>query len=429
MSPTARDHVSDPALDEALDALRRDGPCAALCVGVGAAALAAPGGVVFPPAVRRGAELALASGRPRLVHASAHAWVAGALDEPLPAVLAAALPAAPPAGRSLAHLLEPALRRLRDALLPRALARDPFLGALAASPSLAPVTTTLQLVAPTRLPVLLLGETGTGKEVLARALHDASGRRGGFVAENCAALPESLLEAELFGVRRGAFTGASEDRRGRFAEADGGTLLLDEVGDLPLGLQAKLLRVLQEGEVRALGADRARPVDVRIVAATHRDLESAAPPAFRRDLYYRLAGVVVHLPALRDRTRDLPYLCATLLARAARDGLGPGRRLGAAALAALARWPFPGNVRELDNLLRRAAAPSPAALIPCDVVGLPRREAAAVDTNLEVRAILDALACAGGCKAEAARRLGWTRQKLYRRLEALSLFDALETAR
>ena len=204
--------------------------------------------------------------------------------------------------------------------------------------------------------VLLRGETGTGKELVARLIH-RSGRRAPrpFVVVNCTAIPAGLLESELFGHERGAFTGATELRRGRIEEAEGGTLLLDEVGDMPPDLQPKLLRFLQERTVRRVGGSRDRPVDVRVMAATHRDLEEAmAEGSFRADLFYRLATVPVRMPALRDHRGDLPAMCHHLMAKIARR---IGRRplpLSEDAVAVLARHPLPGNVRELENLLERA---------------------------------------------------------------------------
>jgi len=276
--------------------------------------------------------------------------------------------------------------------------------------------------------VLLLGETGTGKELFARAIHAGSGRGGPFVAENCAALPEGLLEAELFGVKRGAYTGAERDRRGRIEEAHRGTLFLDEVADLPLALQAKLLRALQEREIRPLGSDRPIRVDLRVVAATHAQLlDRAREGAFRLDLYYRLAGFVCDVPPLRERLPDLPYLCHTLLTRAADEGVGPGRRLTERGLERLGRLSFPGNVRELDNLLRRAATLASGPRI--DAVSIGEDDAPPPRQNLESRMILQALRMSGGVKAEAARRLGWSRQKLYRRIAALGIGRGQETAR
>lgn len=310
--------------------------------------------------------------------------------------------------------------RLED-LLADCLATDPFLALEATSPRLAPTLDTLRRIAPTPLPVLLLGETGSGKEGLARALHGASRRPGPLVAENCAALPESLLEAEMFGVAKGAFTGAESARRGRVLEAHRGTLFLDEIGELSLPLQVKLLRMLQEREIRPLGGMPIR-VDVRVVTATHRDLPLLAESdQFRSDLFFRLAGSVIRVPTLRERLADLPYLVAALLDRAEQEGIGPGRHLAPRALARLARGSYRGNVRELDNWLRQAAALARSArIMPHDLpeVGVTSSFDA---VNLEARTLSEALLLAGGKKSDAARRLGWTRQKLYRRMTALGL--------
>ncbi|RMF76912.1 MAG: hypothetical protein D6738_00330, partial [Acidobacteria bacterium] len=276
--------------------------------------------------------------------------------------------------------------------LSRLIERDPLLALEASRPRLAETCALLARVAATPLSVLLTGETGVGKEIAARLLHVASGRRGPFVAENCAALPESLLEAELFGVRRGAFTGAVENRPGRIVAASGGTLFLDEIGDVPPAIQAKLLRVLQEREVRALGAGRARPVDVRIVSATHRNLAARARDGrFRADLYFRLAGVTVCLPPLRKTPEDLPYLLASLLARAEDDGIAPRAALRPAALTVLSVAQLSGNVRELDNIVRRALALTGGRPIDIGAIEAAMPDVASQPENLEAHAILEAL--------------------------------------
>lgn len=214
-------------------------------------------------------------------------------------------------------------------------------------------------VARSMAPVLISGESGTGKELVARAIHDASSRVAmPFVAVNCGAIPDTLLEAEFFGYRKGAFTGAIEDREGFFQAAAGGTLFLDEIGDLPLLMQSKLLRVIQERAVRPVGATAEVPLDVRIVSATHRDLSSEVQSGrFRQDLYYRLDVIRIAIPALRDRLEDLPAICAAVLERVAKEaGVDPVPRMTEEALEALSRRRLPGNVRELENLLHRAVA-------------------------------------------------------------------------
>jgi transcriptional regulator with GAF, ATPase, and Fis domain len=214
------------------------------------------------------------------------------------------------------------------------------------------------------VPVLVRGETGSGKEGVARRLHERSQRaKGPFVAVDCGAIPSTLIESELFGHVRGAFTGADRDRPGHFVSAHGGTLLLDEIGELPIDLQPKLLRVLQDGEVRPVGGSSARKVDVRVVAATNRDLEKACREGrFRQDLYYRLAVVEVVVPPLRERLDDLPLLVAHFVKRIASEMGRPEPSVEPSALAALAQQRWPGNVRELENTLRRALALSGGAL-------------------------------------------------------------------
>ncbi len=228
-------------------------------------------------------------------------------------------------------------------------------------------------VARSMAPVLITGESGTGKELVARAIHDTSNRaRGPFIAVNCGAIPEHLLEAEFFGYRKGAFTGAADDRDGFFHAAAGGTLFLDELGDLPIAMQSKLLRAIQERAVRPVGATAETPVDVRLLSATHKDLAVEVQAGrFRQDLFYRLNVIQIRLPALRERREDLPGLCAGLLERLAREaGVAPVPQLSPSALAALQAHPFPGNVRELENLLHRAMALGGGGTIQADDLGL-----------------------------------------------------------
>jgi transcriptional regulator with PAS, ATPase and Fis domain len=285
--------------------------------------------------------------------------------------------------------------------------------------------------------LVLTGETGVGKEVFAKLAHRISDRRAGpFVAINCGAITENLLEAELFGHERGAFTGADRARAGLFVEADGGTLLLDEVGEMSPAMQTKLLRVLEDRQVRAVGGDRSRRVDVRVLAATHRDLaELVAKKVFREDLYYRLAAIVVRIPALRERAEDLPHIARALLDR---DPQTRAVRLDVAALAALSEHSWPGNVRELDNVLRAAAALRTGTMIGrpdlTDAIlsmrsrsaaqpsagAVPETTVAAVRARhrAELRGLVDrALAAANGNKLRAAKALGVSRQGLYRLLD------------
>jgi len=283
--------------------------------------------------------------------------------------------------------------------------------------------------------VLVTGESGTGKELVARALHyNSSRRKGRFVPIDCGALPEHLLEAELFGYCRGAFTGADRDRVGLIEEASGGTLFLDEITNTSLALQARLLRVLQEREIRRLGENQARKVDVRVLAATNADLAALmAQNRFRRDLYYRLNVVPIEVPPLRDRKEDIPALVDCILARQAKPDRST-RRLAPGVLEALGRHNWPGNIRELENVLERAAILAsggwitleelPAAL---QSVGGGQHEAADADSRRtggsafcpktgEQAMIEEALRRFAGDKSRAARYIGWNRQKLYRRM-------------
>jgi len=278
----------------------------------------------------------------RLVVGSALGRVA---PEPAPAV--EAKPAAPPAS---------ALRLVGE------------------SPAMRAVRSLIDKVGRSMAPVLVQGESGTGKELVARAIHDHGARAGQrFVAVNCGAIPENLLEAEFFGYRKGAFTGAAEDREGFFQAADGGTLFLDEIGDLPLAMQSKLLRVIQERSVRPVGATAESPVNVRILSATHKDLAAeVAAGRFRQDLFYRLNVIQIRVPPLRERLEDLGLIGARVLARIAQDaGVSPTPRLTPGALQTLSRYAFPGNVRELENLLHRALALAGGEWIDSDDLGLP----------------------------------------------------------
>ena len=218
-------------------------------------------------------------------------------------------------------------------------------------------------------PVLVRGESGTGKELAARAVHACSQRSDGpFVAVNCGAIPENLLEAEFFGARKGSYTGSSQDRDGYFQAARGGTLFLDEIGDLPLAMQSKLLRAIQERSVRPIGSTQEDAVDVRIVSATHKDLQAEVQAGrFRQDLFYRLNVIEIAVPALRERREDLPALCEALLARIARDAGMPIPALSAEVLQRLSQHPLHGNVRELENLLHRAVALSDGDVLHIDV--------------------------------------------------------------
>ncbi|WP_137919936.1 sigma-54 dependent transcriptional regulator, partial [Hydrogenophaga sp. 2FB] len=226
------------------------------------------------------------------------------------------------------------------------------------APSIAQIKARIEKVASSMAPVLILGESGTGKELVARAVHDCSHRSAApFVAVNCGAIPENLIEAEFFGARKGAYTGATADREGYFQAARGGTLFLDEIGDLPLAMQAKLLRVIQERRVRALGGVQEEPVDVRLVSATHRDLNALVQSGqFRQDLFYRLNVIGLRTPSLRERREDLPSLVSALLARLCAESGHSVPAMSPRAMAWLQSRDLPGNVRELENLLQRALA-------------------------------------------------------------------------
>jgi len=248
---------------------------------------------------------------------------------------------------------------------------DPVPGLIGSSLSMRRVALEVRRHAKTRAPILLQGESGTGKDVVARALHQLSHRQGAYVPLNVGALPESLADAELFGHRRGAFTGALQSRPGAFEQAHAGTLFLDEIADLPLGMQVKLLRVVEDGIVRALGAAQTLQVDVRIVSASWARLEERVErQAFRADLYHRLSTVVIGLPPLRQRRSDIAELCVTLLRRI-RDEVG-AKALTSGALALLASYDWPGNVRELASVLYRAAMTAPTSEIAASHVLLPR---------------------------------------------------------
>jgi DNA-binding NtrC family response regulator len=291
-------------------------------------------------------------------------------------------------------------------------------------------------VAPRDVTVLLAGESGTGKERVAEAIVRASRRADRpFVRFNCAALAPELAEAELFGHARGAFTGAVRARPGLFREADGGTLLLDEVGELAPSAQAKLLRVLQEGEVRPVGEERARIVDVRVVAATHRDLEEEVRAGrFREDLFYRLNVVTLRIPPLRERPEDVPALARHFLDRFARRfGVEP-LRVPDALFDRLAAHAWPGNVRELENAIEGLVALSPAdgldlALLPGG--GAAAREGAPLPLKERVQAyerglVVEALRAVHGNRSEAARRLGISRVTLHDKLRRYALGDGEE---
>jgi len=287
-------------------------------------------------------------------------------------------------------------------------------------------------VAETDANVLITGESGTGKELVARALHERSGRRGPFLAINCAAVPETLLENELFGHARGAFTDARTARAGLFVEADQGTLFLDEVGEMPLGMQAKLLRALQERKVRPLGATQEVPFDARVVTATNRDLEGeVAAKRFREDLYYRINVVRVDVPPLRQRGSDALLLAQSFLDRNAKRSGKSVSKLGRAVAERIVAYDWPGNVRELENCMERAAALARFDEITIDDLPGKIREHRPMEINeigedpthllnmdeVEQRYIRKVLAAVTGNKTLAAKVLGFDRRTLYRKLK------------
>jgi len=334
------------------------------------------------------------------------------------------------------HALENELRRAIEDLaeMPGGLDAAGEAGVVGRSPAIRAVLDALFLAAPTDATVLVQGETGTGKELVARAIRRLSRRaRAPFVAVNCAALPETLVESELFGHAKGAFTGADARRDGRFQQAHRGTLFLDEVGELPLPLQAKLLRALQEGEVQPLGSAKTDSVDVRVIAATNQRLEQLVTEGrFRSDLYYRLNVVPLQIPALRDRREDISLLATHFLHPT-------GRRMSAEAMALLEAHPWPGNVREMENLIQRllvlkpkgdfeasdlpppfheqrspATAPAKATIPPQGI------DLHAVLAELEDRLIHEALERSGGNKNQAALSLGIKRTTLVEKLRRMS---------
>jgi Nif-specific regulatory protein len=306
------------------------------------------------------------------------------------------------------------------------------------SRAMAELSKQLDKVVDTRVTVLIEGETGTGKELVASALHYRSKRREKlFVAQNCAAFPENLLESELFGHKRGAFTGATEDKKGLFEVADGGTLFLDEIGEMPAGLQAKLLRVLQEGELRPLGSHQVKHVNVRVVAATNRKLEDeVAQGRFREDLYYRLKVFPLRVPPLRERRDDVGRLAQHFLEIASREMGKPVAGFAQETLAALSAYDWPGNVRELENEVQRLVIQAdPGAFITPDLLSPTVRRVEGLVQNLGATAgslkdrveqverfiVLEVLREHDNNKTNAAKTLGITREGLHKKLKQLGI--------
>ncbi|MDE2599209.1 MAG: sigma-54-dependent Fis family transcriptional regulator [Rhodocyclaceae bacterium] len=306
------------------------------------------------------------------------------------------------------------------------------------SAAMTEVRALIERVARSQAPVYLHGESGSGKELAARMIHQHSARREQpFIAVNCGAIPESLMESEFFGYRKGAFTGADADRDGFFQVASGGTLFLDEVADLPLSMQVKLLRAIQEKKVRKVGSSQEEPVDVRILCATHQNLrERVAEGKFRQDLFYRLNVIEVRMPALRDCREDIPLLTQRIVERVARQCGQPVPRLTADALQALQAYPFPGNVRELENIVERALALLGGDSIDAADLNLsppPRASDSVPDAGsvalqdyldeVERKVIIEALQKTGFNRTAAAKLLGVTFRSLRYRMQRLEISE------
>jgi len=320
------------------------------------------------------------------------------------------------------HALEEENRRLATA------SREALGGLITAAPEMLKVTGMIERVANADVSVMLLGASGTGKEVLARGLHEKSGRKGQFVAINCAAIPETLLESELFGHEKGAFTGAVKTTEGKIELADGGTLFLDEIGDVPLPLQVKLLRFLQERVIERVGGRKPIAVDTRIVCATHQDVDAmVASGAFREDLYYRLAEIVVRIPSLAERTGDPVLLAKHFLHHYAKTMNRPVTGLSPDALSAIDAWGWPGNVRELENRMKRAVIMADGKSVTAIDLDLAERDTPdpinlkAVRESADRKAIRHALARAEGNISNTAKLLGISRPTLYDLLKSYDL--------
>ncbi|MBA1148569.1 sigma-54-dependent Fis family transcriptional regulator [Ectothiorhodospiraceae bacterium WFHF3C12] len=306
----------------------------------------------------------------------------------------------------------------------------PVTGIVGSCPAMAHVFERIRKVAPTDTSVLILGESGTGKELVARALHDQSERRDApMVAVNCAAIPESLIEAELFGHEKGAFTGAVGTRQGLVESANGGTLFLDEIGELPLAAQARLLRVLQEGEIRRVGASQSRKVGIRLIAATHRDLQRLVEEGeFREDLYFRIHVMEIRLPPLRERGDDVAELARFLLEKSCKRLNKPPMRFSDDALRAIRSYSWPGNVREMENAIERAVILSDTTALTPDLLALPvdqspgLSEPRSMDLSLEeyfrefVLQHQDQLT-----ETELAKRLGISRKALWEKRQRMGI--------
>ena len=318
-------------------------------------------------------------------------------------------------------------KRLQSMQSPDALA-----GLMTRDPDMLKVCRTIEKVATSNATVMLLGESGTGKEVLARGVHQSSPRRAGkFVAINCAAIPENLLESELFGYEKGAFTGAAKTTLGKIELASGGTLMLDEIGDLPFPLQAKLLRFLQERTIERVGGRQEIPVDVRIVCATHQDLKALSKESrFREDLYYRLAEIVINIPPLRSRVGDAALLAHAFVRRFSQEQNRGSLTLSEDAIRAVEAHRWPGNIRELENCIKRAVIMVDGNQITAQDVGLTVPEQPEDDNSFDLRtirekaernAIISAMGRVNGNVVKAAEMLGVSRPTLYDLMHRLGL--------
>jgi len=300
--------------------------------------------------------------------------------------------------------------------------KEPLSGIIASSPEMLKLSRNIQKIAPTNVNVLLLGESGTGKEVLAKAIHNLSDRaEKRFIAVNCAAIPENLLESELFGYEKGAFTGATKQTKGKIEYADGGTFFLDEIGDLPFSLQAKLLRFLQERQIERLGGREEIAVDVRIICATHQNIRSLIEKGtFREDLYFRVAEMTVNIPPLRDRTGDTILIATALLKRYAEENNKAAKGFTDEAAQAIETYSWPGNVRELENKIKRAVIMSEGNQITLEDLELEKTTDFSAPLNLkevrenaETAAIKRALAYTDNNMSQTAKLLGISRPTLY----------------
>ena len=331
------------------------------------------------------------------------------------------------------------LKRENSALKQQAVSRDSFCGIIGASLRMKEVFGLIRKVALSNSSVMILGESGTGKELVARAIHSNGPRSGkSFVAVNCGAIPESLIESELFGHKKGSFTGSIADRPGLFEQADGGTLFLDEIGELPLAMQTKLLRVLQERELRRVGDSVVRKIDVRILTASNSDLDGQVKVGgFREDLFYRINVIQINLPPLRDRIEDIPLLIESFYKKF-NNAETTGEIITSAALKALMNYSFPGNIRELENMVERSLILNPALI---DMANLPKQvltvrtsllssdvhipdEGIALEPlleNLEKKYLLKALERTDGAKKKAAELLGMSFRSFRYRLDKFGL--------